>query len=328
MILRNILLPGILVPLGAALSMLVLSSLLRRRFGTMRFVPRGGELSLCVAFLAAFVALTSWPRFLPVEATQRLFFFVVLSLVLSCMVRRLPHHLRLMAVWVFSLPTTALLLQAQIEYRWSAPASVLWVASIATMAVLIAWSWTRSLQTEPKTTVVVRSDPSTSFNPSALSYSRWEAGIRPALLGGTALCLGLSGSALLGQLMGALAVAAATIEAWQIFRHEPVWRKSDALSWTTPVGGLILIASFYADLAPVPAALLIASFLLLGCNHETTSTTVRFACLVPLVIAMTLVMWAELNQGNDEYDEYNYSSSVNLVPASTSDVDPLPTPGA
>ncbi len=308
MLFDNIVLPSVVIPMIAALVALVLCGLLRRwqqrRASGSVVRPQGGAAALALAFASALVAMNGWPRMPPVEATQRLFVFVLLALALSYFVRKLSDGKQLATTFVLALPVLAFLLESQIEHRWSTLASVIWILSLAAVGVLLAWGWSTSIVRASVETAPKGSDP------------LWAAAIRPTLLGLAALCLGLSGSALLGQLMGALAAATATVEAWQLLKKEQVWLKADALVWTVASGGLIANTFFYAELAPIPAALLVLGFTLLARNRSGAPALFRLACLLPILVAAGLVIQGELQQarGGDDYYDYGALETPQAAP--------------
>ena len=74
MLIKSFLLPGVVVPTLCAAVALAASAWWGRSGRSSAL--SGGSLAVGAAFLSAYVAITGWPRFPPVESTQRLFFWV------------------------------------------------------------------------------------------------------------------------------------------------------------------------------------------------------------------------------------------------------------
>ena len=126
MLLRNILFPSVIAPLiGAAVGLVLL--FLWRRFRTTRGkdLRLGAATAVLLAFLAGAVALTGWPRWLPVEATQRLFYLSILAGVLGTATALLGKTLVRVASELALLGFVLVaLLQTPIQYTWTSSQAV------------------------------------------------------------------------------------------------------------------------------------------------------------------------------------------------------------
>lgn len=295
LILESVILPGVVVPAAAALIGLLTARMLLGR-GAARPGGPGGALPLGLAFLAAYVAISGWPRWLPVEATQRLFYFVAIAALLAAPLARLGRGVRLAAMFAFATPATALLLQGQIQHRWSIAQSVLWVAGLGALGVVLAAAWAQS---------TIR--PFQTSHPTTTTWH--DALLRPALIGCAALALGLSGSALLGQLMGAVAVGALVIGVAEWFSR-PIWLPSDALVWQLAVGGLVMLGFFYSELGALPAILLVLSLILLAAQHQGSAPPRKLLILLPALVAAGLIVYGVATAPPDPYAGYgDYGAS-------------------
>jgi len=276
---RNLLLPTLLVPtIGACLMLLVLRGERAERLK--------GAAAAALAFLSGFVALTGWPRWLPVEATQRLFFLVALAGAAAWLGD--PERKRWIGWITRGLLAAALpiwILRALIQHSWSAFESAAWTVGLVVVGLVLHGSWSTSLSTEGD-----RGDHVAGL-------------VRLALLGGLAATLGLSGSARLAQLTGALTCGVGVVEVGsRVLRRRP-WHGGAALALATAVLGLLMIGRFYADLQPWPAILLVLAFILLGVPTGGRPR-LRLLALVPAVLALGLAVHATLNQPEDPYADY------------------------
>lgn len=283
MLFRSILLPGVIGPtVGAA----IVVGLWAAAGGSGRLKGVGGGQAVAAAFLVAFVGLTGWPRWPPVEATQRLFFLVglagLMTVVAAVLGRTLARPLR----WAFGLAMVGLLTQPLREHSWSSGESATWVIGLCLVFVLVeaaVAAGTTDADEEGGTLV--------------------RALVLLALLGGTTLVLGLSGSARLAQLLGAVACGAAVAETAARLRGRAAWSGSDLPIVALVVSGLILCGYLYASLAAWPAVLGVAAFALVGLTTRG-GLAWRLVPLVPLVIAVTLVVVAFLGREEDPYGNY------------------------
>lgn len=290
LIFKSVILPGVIVPALASAFALVGIRMLRRKSDSNQ--PIGGALPLGLAFLAAYVAISGWPRWMPVEATQRLFFFIALATLLATPLRRLGDGVRLAAMFAFATPATALLLQGQIQHRWSIVQSVIWVLFLGALGVVLAAAWSQSTRIDR------------SLDPPRVWH---DALLPPALVGCAALALGLTGSALLGQLMGALAVGCAIVGVAEL-AWRAVWAPSDGLLWQLGVGGLLLLGFFYSELGTLPAILLVVSLILLGAHQRGSSVPRKLLILLPALVAVALIAYGVITAPPDPYAGYGAAS--------------------
>jgi len=296
MLFRNLILPGVVVPAVVAAVGVSIAAWARRRPAPLAAGP-----AVAAAFLAAFVAITGWPRWLPVEASQRLFFLIAVAALLGLAwtwIRpaAVAWIVRAVAVGV----PLVLLLRAPLEHRWSTGQAALWLGGLLAAGLALL----RALEAR--------------FDPDRSAPSLVAAAVLPALLGGTAVVLGLSASARLAQLAGALAVAVAVVELVAKVLGRRPWIRGDALPVAVGVLGLLLIGYFYAQVEALPALLLLAAYLLLALPGDAWWR--RLVPLLPLAVALGLVIAAELQKEEDPYGDY-YASVV-AVPGNPPATDP------
>ncbi len=289
MLLQKLLIPGVLVPVAIAAMAFVVAQWAGKRAGKP---VAGGGLAVAAAYLAASVALTGWPHWPPVAAIQRLFFLVIVAMIAVWILGRLG---RSQSPWVvrglLSAATLGLTLQSQIKNRWSVSEAALWLIGLLIGARALGWAFERNLAA-----------PETA--PSGRSAGWLSAAVRLALVGSTALMLGLSESAQLAQLGGALASGMAAVEIVALLGRSTPWRGIDALVPVTVLTGLLAIGYFYAGLGTWPGVLLVLSFVLLAPANQHGTGRILLP-LVPLVIALGLVIVTFLNQEDDPYGDYS-----------------------
>ena len=280
MLFRSILLPTLLIPMiGASVALL----LLKLVPGEEPSVRARGAAATGLAFLSGFVAMSGWPRFPPVEAIQRLFFVVVAALVVGWVVRSILSGWIVRAV--LTAATLVLLLETPLKHTWSGFEGALWLGGLFGAGMGMHASWAASLGNE-------------GDSPDWVA-----AGVRIGLLSGIAALLGLSASARLAQLAGALASGVGVIEVGSRVLNLRPWHRQAALVLSTVTLGLLLCGYFYAELRPWPAALALLSCVLLGAPIGNRRL-VRPLTLLPLTIAIGLAAWTMLNRPQDPYGDY------------------------
>ena len=283
MIVESFLLPGVIIPSASAAAVLWLTALVDRRGRTS--TVGGAALAVGTAFLTAFVAMTGWPRIPPVESTQRLFYLVALAAALGLAWGWLRQRA---APWLVRSALVGLLLSAMLraplEHTWSRGEAALWLAMLFVLGLGVGWAF------------------EASFRPAEGRSDLIAAAVRLTLLGGAAVLLGLSGTARLAQLMGAVACGALIIESLARLLARRPWLPADAMVPATAVFGLLLGGYFYASLEPWPAALLALAFVLLGVGKGRPAGW-RLLPLLPLAVAGVLVVTAFLAK-EDPYDYY------------------------
>lgn len=298
MLFRNLLLPGVVLPSVAAAVVFLLTVWLGQRRSERE--PGSGP-AVAAAFLSAFVAMTGWPRWPPVGSSQKLFYLVALAAIAGLVTARLRRRWQAWLVrGAFTAFLLVLLLEAPIENTWSRAQAFLWLAGlfVAGMAFVGAWSVSLGHAGKPG---------------PAKDGGLWSAAVRLALVGGGAVILGLSESARLAQLAGAVACGALVVEVLaRLLRRRP-WQPYDALTLSAAFFGLLVIGYFYAALKPLPAILLLIAVLLLALPAR--SKWARLAPLLPLAIALGLVIAAAMSKPEDPYDDY---SELSAPPAARS----------
>ena len=293
MLFQNIILPGVLVPAIAAALVYLATTLIRvpeNQGGSSR---GGASLALAAAFLSSFVALTGWPRFPPVGSTQRLFYLVALAGVVGLVVAwRRSQGLSWVVRGILCGLLLGFMLQSKLANAWSPLVAALWLAGLFAVGLAMAWALETNLRGDGE------------------KGDLRLAAVRLALLGATALVLGLSGSARLAQLAGAVACGVFVVEVLARIRGRRPWSGGDAAVVSMAMFGLLLSGYFYASLKSWPAVLVVTAFLLLALPAE------RFrggwlAPLVPLVVAVVLVVYALMTKPEDPYDYYGALDAVN-----------------
>lgn len=283
MLFETILLPGVIVPMVAAAALFGLVHVLVRR---RERDGRGAGLAVATAFFSAHVAISGWPRWPPVEASQRLLFVVAVVAAAAWLFalwrgRALPAVVR----GIVLAGLLGLLLQSQVEHRWSGVEAAAWLLGLLLAALAFDWALGRNLDSAVQGSAGVVA-----------------ASVRLAVVGGSALALGLGESARLAQLAGALAGAMLAVEIVARLLGRRAWHGSDGLVLTSAGFGLLAIGYFYAQLGALPAILLLAAFLLLGL--PPSSIWARLAPLVPLAIALGILIAAALAEEDDPYADY------------------------
>jgi hypothetical protein len=290
MFFENLLLPGVLFPGACAAAVLWLAARLdrRRRASTVG----GGAAALGLAYLSTHVALTGWPSWPPVDSTQRLLFLVLAAAFLSAvrgwlMESAPPWWLRLGFIFLLLLA----MLKTPLEHAWSGGEAVLWLAVL----LAVGFGLARSLALD------------------MAGATAWvPAGVRVALLCGVAVALGLSGTARLALLAGALACAVGVVEVLAARLLRQPWLAADSWVLAMAVLGLLLGGYFYAALEPWPGALLVVALLLPGVVAKRPLPW-RLLPLVPLALALAIVIAGSLAEEEDPYGYYGSSGSPGAV---------------
>ena len=295
MIFRQFVLPGVILPALAAAFTLQIFVIA----GKGRARPAGAGLATAIAFVAAYVAMTGWPRLLPVEATQRLFFLTagagILSLVGVFRARgNVPWWVQASAVALL----LGWLLQTPLQHQWNGGQAAGWLAALFTVGLALCWAFGQGLAAHEPTDSEDGGDPD-------LGGERMRALLLMALLGGAAIILGLSRSARLAQLMGAVAVGVGVSYVVAQVRGRRAWLAGDGLAVAIPVLGLLVCGYFYAELRPLTGALVVLSLLMFALMGTKRPLWLRLAALFPLSIALALAVGAELAAPSDPYG-YEY----------------------
>lgn len=282
MLFRNLILPGVLIPSACALAVVLIAAWISRRRSQEL---TGAGLAIAAAFLSAFVAATGWPRWPPVGSSQKLFYLIAVAAAVGLLTAVLRQKF---AVWFARGALIALLLVFLLQPKldaWSLSQATLWIGGLWLAGVAVAWAWAESLRS------------------TAERGDLFAAGVRAAVAGGSALVLGLSESALLAQLAGAVACGVVVVELMSRVLKRRIWKSADAAVVSTALVGLLVIGHFYAGLKPLTAILLVLAYLLLALPG--TRWWHRLAPLLPLAVAVGLVVAAVLTKEKDPYDYYS-----------------------
>ncbi len=186
--------------------------------------------------------------------------------------------------------TLGLLLQSQVVHRWNTMTSALWLLGLLVLGLVFDAAFGRGLRT------ALENRPTWRFDDLVAS------GVPMALVGGSAVALGLAASARLAQLAGAIACAMLTVEVIGRMLGRRPWRPGDQTALSLTVFGLLIISFFYAQLDVLPALLLVAAFLLLALPAHSVWT--RLLPLLPFAIALGILIAAALGKEEDPYDYY------------------------
>ena len=283
MLFRSILLPTLLVPILAATVTLALLSFGLRGARVDR--GRGGT-AIALAFLSGFVAMTGWPRWPPIEATQRLFFLVAVAAVATWLV---GQDRKSFGVWFARAALLGalltLLLKTPLEHTWSTAQSIVWMGGLFVAGMAVHWAWGESLEREGE-------------------REHWIAAVsRITLLSGVAMILGMSGSARLAQLTGALTCGLGVVEVGSRVLGRRPWHAAAALVPVTAIFGLLVSGHFYASLTLLSGVLVVASCVLVGVPLGERRW-MRLLALLPLALALGLTLQAMLNAPEDPYADY------------------------
>lgn len=293
MLFQQILLPSAILPTVVALVVAALGLAFREGDEEGRGTTLAG-LAVSSGFAASFVAMTGLPRWLPVEASQRLFFAVILaglaSVVAVAVAKPALDWALSTAVWLVTLPA---LLETPLRHTWSVAQAALWLAGLFVAGLVLSAGFVRHTDASPAAPPGERAWPALPL----------RAVVRVLVVSSAALALGLSGTARMAQLAGAVAAAVFTVEALGFARRQTRWRAAHGVVPAVASLGLLLIGHFYAELALLPFLLLVSSLLLLGVAGEGWAQ--KLAPLLPLLAALALVVSAFLDQPEDPYDYYS-----------------------
>ena len=174
------LLKGVLVP--------VLASVLVY-YASRRFLDKAtGAVSVTVGFLAGHFALVGWSGLPPGDASHWLFFLVPLLLMITLTTANLSRPLQFLIALAFLAGSLIFMLRAMIDFHWqSTLVAILWIGCLALTGCLLG--------------------AGLRFLACPDQGGRWIRWHLVWILSLTAISLGLTGSALLAQLTGAMAAA-------------------------------------------------------------------------------------------------------------------------
>ena len=287
MLFKTFLLPGVVIPSLFAAIFLLLTARLGKQDSERGL---GAGLAIAAAFLSASVAITGWPHWPPVGSSEKLVYLTALAATLGVATLWIRKG---SVAWSVRGALTAFLLfrllSPPIENTWSRGQAALWLTGLFLAAMTALWAWSKSLRSATE------------------AGELWSAAVRLALMGGIALSLGLSESARLAQLAGAVACGALVVELFALVSKRRSWRAQDSLALSSVLSGLLIIGHLYAGLEPIPAILLFVAILLLALPPRSMGA--RLAPLLPLAIALGLVIQAAMSKPEDPYDYYSRLSA-------------------
>ena len=284
---------AILVPaVVAGITWVISWRMWRRR----SLAPRGhwgGAVGIGLGFVSANMVLVSWPPFPPNTAAQWLVYLAVAASALALYegkLRRSPAWL-----WRFRFALSAvfmlILLRSMIMYTWTDPQALFWIAIIIPTTASV-WKYLDDLAKRR--------------TGAALPMSLW---LVCAVAG---VCLLVSGSALLGQLAGALAamLGAAVLLG--------LWARGFTLSgggisvFVLLYAGLLWQGCFYSELPIASGGLLFVAPLaawvgemqaIARLSPKKAALARLTATAIPLAIAAALAFWAA---GGVQMERYDY----------------------
>lgn len=281
-----ILLPAVL----AGLCLLVAWRMWRRR-NLAKDGHWGGAAAIALGYFSGHLALVSWPAFPPAKAVDWLAYLAIVAGFTGIAQRYWAK--RWYSAWPVRLLLSALfavlILRGYLEHTWARTEGILWIAGLV-LAMSALWDTLERLASKRT---------GASLPLSLCMLCACAAG-----------ALGMSGSALLGQLMGALAAAcgAAVVLAWWA---PGLSLKSGTMAAFVPIySGLLIQAYFYSELPVLSAVLLYAAPYVLWYGERrniyfmkpTKAAVVRLMLVgVPLAIALWLAYAVMANTPADDY---------------------------
>lgn len=270
----DLILRGVLAPAAVSAGLLLLLVRWRSTAGN------SSGIAVAAGLIAAQYAISQWPtRLVPLEGRDWLPWIAATAVLIGALARRGP----LLGVPLWLLASLALpwvLLQSYIEYNWPAVRAVLWIGALALWLAVLWFLLERTVRRRPGALV-----PGTLLLAGAAS----------------AVAIGLSGTALFGQLTGALAAALCPVLLWTWWRPATPLAGSLVAAALLPLFALWINGAFYAELPPAAAILLAAApaFVLVResphlrrlSDGRATSLALA-AVLLPLAVAVTLALLA------------------------------------
>ena len=308
MLFQNILLPGVIVPIGVAILGGLVALFLGRmlRFDLRR--PVGASLAVAGGFVAGYASLTGVPQWPPVSSTEKLPVVVALvGLFAAAAVpwsqrrratsfapeEEAPRALPRVLFAVLCAATTAYLLQNLISNSWTALRSGLWIGA----AAVVGWLAFGTLH-------AAFAPPFETGPGEHRSLGATAVGIVARLVWGSLLagCLALGSSAILAQYVGAAVAAIGVVEVAGVVLERRFWHPLDVLPLGLIVLALPLAGHHFADLTLWPALLVLVSILALG--PRRSGAVRQLPAIAFLIAALGLLAWAKAQEPADPYGDY------------------------
>ena len=227
--------------------------------------------ALGAGYFAGHVSITGWTPFPPMDTTNWLPYFAISGAAIgSLSVLLSPKLARIAVLGLFCAGTMRLLLAPKFRYGWSAEEGWLWVGGLGCAALLLALSL-------------------------EVSAGRSSIATEPALIltivsAGTACCLMLSGSLLLGQFAAAL--SAATFGSLLLTRRGQTVGASATSVFSLLLVALLVSGYFFAELPALSALLLVAAPV--GSLIPIGIAALRWVIAARVIVAITTVSGAIL----------------------------------
>lgn len=284
-----------LVPAAVAAVLLALVFRVWRRGSAAGGAHGSIPVALAAAFCSGAVLLYGWPTVPPVAATDWLFLLLVGVAALAAVDAswRAPTAVRWLVGLAVSLAVPRLLFQQMLTHTWTGADGWIWTGSLG-VALFVVWTGLETLASRVPG----------PFLPLALTLVASTA----------ALALLTSGSALLGQLAGALAAGLGALFLLTLLRRDLAIARGGVAVPAVALGGLVGIGYFYAEL-PWTAALLLLGAPLLGWLGELrplrrlgpwSALAIRTLLVVPALAGAIWVVFHPPGEANDGGERYEY----------------------
>lgn len=281
----------VLVPAAIAFLCLLISWRAWRRRRLAEEGHWGGAAALTLGFLSAYFILVSWPAMPPKKAMDWMPYLVLIAGVAGVTQRKWGKRwyarfsLNLLLGGLFA----GVVLRSYLQNTWERDEGILWIAGLAAATTLLRNTLERL---------------ATKRRGASLPLSLW------LFCAATSVAYTMSGSALLGQLTGALAAVfgAAIVLAWWA---PGLSLAAGALTVFAPVYvGLLIQAHFYSELPLLSAVLLYLTPFCLWLGEARRvyymkpwkAALTRLAIIVgPLCVALWIVYSAMAQYGSGDY---------------------------
>ena len=308
MLFKNILLPGVILPICAAVVGGLLALFLGRllRFDLRR--PVGASLAVAGGFVTGYVGIAGVPQWPPVSSTEKLpLVIAVVGLIAAVAVpmsqrrratsfapeEEAPRALPRLLFALLCAVTAGYLLQNLIVNSWTTPQAGLWIGG----AAVVGWFAFGTLH-------AAFSPPFEAGYQEQRTLGATTTGIAARLLWGSLLagCLALGSSAVLAQYMGAAVAAIGVVEVAGVVLGRRFWHPFDVLPLGLIVLALTLAGHHFADLTVWPALLVLASVFALG--PRRSGVLRQLPAILLLAAALGLLAWAKTQEPADPYGDY------------------------
>ncbi|HUP25047.1 MAG TPA: hypothetical protein VNB06_19175 [Thermoanaerobaculia bacterium] len=307
MLLRQFLLPGVILPALVAGVIACCDPALFRRPAIR--APRSGAAAIAAGWLAAFVAIGAMPSMPPGEVLGWLFWLMAAAGIVGILWEMLPGRSSAPLAVGLALAVVGLMLRPLVAHTWTAAAAAGWLLAATASTLVIHWGFDAlAAADEGDTSSTAARAPRAR---GGLRGGWFVAGAATLLTVGAAATLGLSATARVAQLMGALTAGiGACVVARLIARSErTLLGRGATLSLALGYAGLLLSGFFYAELrwtawlvlALAPAAAALAHR---GAGAPAGRGVVAVLVVAAVMVALALgpAIWATATAEPGMYD--------------------------